>query len=195
MQHRYWSDDHCRYLYRLANRIAGCLGGRWGITADELVSIAWMRAAHRRPPNRLKGTGTHLKQIMWSAVGELAWGVKPWQWHMDRPRARAFTECESPYCSYESEGGPNAGLFGPSLVDPHDYFAEVDARDTVQVAMSRLSDRSRDIVTRRYFHEQSTAQIAKQLGVSRQRIDQLLQAAHRSLLTILEKINGADHCT
>jgi RNA polymerase sigma-B factor len=73
---------------------------------------------------------------------------------------------------WDAGDGPT---LGEVVSQPEDGFEQVEAMETIQVAIHQLSPRERRLIYLRFFEEQTQAEIAREFGVTQMQISRLLR--------------------
>lgn len=146
-------------------------------------------------PRRLRDRHVHIGQMTTEltqdlgrapTVGELAEAL-----HVDRAD---IIESVIAASAYEPQS-LDAEVIGPSgdTQARHDLLGEVDSgfqrivdRETVRPVLAALPDRERTVLYLRFFHAQTQAQIATQLGVSQMHVSRILERTLREVRAQLQ---------
>lgn len=93
--------------------------------------------------------------------------------------------------SLDAPAGPDEGrtVADTALGSVEHGFAEVEARITVEEALSVLSDREQEILRLRFYERLSQPEIAQRVGVSQSYLSRMLR---RSLATMRQELEAAD---
>ena len=91
------------------------------------------------------------------------------------------------------EGDEGAGPFGhpDDGPDAHQTFLAEERRLLLAAAMKKLGARDRDVLERRWIHEESVAQISAELGLKENAVHQALHRAMGNLRALLREMDPA----
>lgn len=157
--------------YRLAQMILGGLGSAQDVeevVSDALVA-AWNRAAEF-DPERSTLTNWLLMLTKYAAL--------------DRRRAlrRQLLDADG-----EAKVIPLSAAPEPAVLAGEDLFLLSEDQAALHDALRRLPDADRELLIRRYFFEESPAEMARDLGLTRGALDTRLWRARQNLRRLLHE--------
>ncbi|WP_370617864.1 sigma-70 family RNA polymerase sigma factor [Mumia sp. Pv 4-285] len=133
-----------------------------------------------RPARRVQETRAQVTACVEELVQEL--GETPTAQHVADSLGIALEEVEEAIAadgcyhasSLESPGGNGVGTLADVLGDVDDGFTRAEEKASLAPLVRRLSDRDRETLALRYFHQWTQEQIAGQLGVTQMQVSRIL---------------------
>ncbi|MCW3096421.1 MAG: sigma70-ECF: polymerase sigma factor, sigma-70 family [Chthonomonadaceae bacterium] len=161
----------CRY-----RRVIYAVLNRYTLTADEREDLfqqvfvhLWDHRCLRLSQWQPDGTG-RFSSFLCVLVGRLA---------VDHFRAiRRSASGAATLISLEED---DCGSLASALPDPHQQVCDAERRQILKQAIQRLSPRDSDLLQRRYYRQQTYAEIAEALGITIGHMGVALQRAHTRL--------------
>lgn len=186
---------------RIAHRAATTYGLPQGVDTEDLVSSGVLGLAEawgRYDPSR----GVAFEAFAIPRVkGAIVDAIRASDWvpRKARQRARETGESLVLLVSLDESGGSSEGDTSPaerladaSAPQPGAALLAAEGRREMMVALNRLPDRERMIVTRHYFEGVQLAEIARTLGVTESRVSQLHTRALRMLREALQELDTGE---
>lgn len=163
-----------------------------GAMIDALRRDAWPRGV-RRVRRELEAAREQLRRELGAepSLTDLARRVGADPTRLERTILRINTiESTSPMANLEAVDSSTlpAVLVPSEPLSPHRLFEQAETRERVRLALTRLPERERRIITLYYFEEATMKQIGAAIGVNESRVSQLHARAILRLKQALESL-------